>query len=267
MTDVLNDVADALYGLAPRDFVEARNSRAKELVAAGDRETAAAVRKLPKPSHAAWLANGLVRAHPEEVNELVDLRARFEGAQAKAEREELQTLSRQRKALIETLVTFATDALAEAGHPMTPQVQRQLEGTLDAAVADEAAAAQLCAGHLDQALHHVGFGGFDLSGVGSADRARGRATPGRSRPGSGHGERSTPGRSTASAALKKAQSAFREAQRDLRAAARRHDTTVQRARDLADRVAHAERERTRAESELRRAQTRLRQAQERLAKW
>ena len=264
VTDVLNEVADSLYGLPPGDFVGARNSRAKELVAAGDRQSAAAVRRLPKPSLAAWLANRLVRAHRDEVNKLIALRTRFEDAQAKAGREELHTLARQRKAFIETLMAFARDELAASGDAMTPEVQRQLEDTLDAAVADEGAAAQLRAGHLNQALHHIGFGGFDLPGGGVMDTGRGRPSTGGPKSRSGTGGSSARRRPTDSVALEKAQAALREAERDLRTAAKRHDTMLQTQRDLADRLAEAEHERTRAEADLRRAETRYRQAKERL---
>jgi hypothetical protein len=264
-SSVLDEVADVLYGLPASDFVGARNSRAKELAADGDRENAAAVRKLSKPSQAAWLANRLVRAHPDEVNKLIDLRAEFEGAQANAGRDELHTLSRQRRTLIEKLLTLVHDDLVGSGASMTPQVQRQLEATLDAAVADEEAASQLRAGHLTEALHHVGFGGFDLRARGVDDSAQGLVPTGGSRP-SGRNRRSPRERRTASAALDEARTALREAERHLRTAARRHETTVQRQAHLADRLARAERERTRAEAELRRAETRLRRAKARLEK-
>ncbi|WP_329476727.1 hypothetical protein OG555_34140 [Kribbella sp. NBC_01484] len=66
-------VALELYGLTPEEFTAARNSVAKTAKAAGDVRTSVAVMALRKPTLAAWLANILVRADPDGINNLTEL--------------------------------------------------------------------------------------------------------------------------------------------------------------------------------------------------
>ena len=54
-TQQLLEIADELYALPLEEFTPARDARAKELK--GDKELAAAVKKLKKPSVAAWVVN------------------------------------------------------------------------------------------------------------------------------------------------------------------------------------------------------------------
>src|SRR5262245_53136433 len=64
--------ADDLYGLPLEQFVPERAALAKALRADGDRDEAARVAKLPKPSVAAWAVNQLVRTQRAAVEELFD---------------------------------------------------------------------------------------------------------------------------------------------------------------------------------------------------
>src|SRR3954454_4133898 len=63
---------DALYGLPLEEFIGARAAAAKELRKAGDRETAAVVAKLPKPTPAAWTANQVAREQPEVMAAMLE---------------------------------------------------------------------------------------------------------------------------------------------------------------------------------------------------
>src|SRR6185436_5875780 len=58
---------DRLYDLGVDEFVAARDELATQLRGAGDREAAAAVRKLRRPTVVAWTLNQLARRHPGEV--------------------------------------------------------------------------------------------------------------------------------------------------------------------------------------------------------
>ena len=60
--DPVEEAADRLYGLPLEDFIAERDATAKALRKDGDKEAAAAVAKLPKPSQVAWVANQLGRA-------------------------------------------------------------------------------------------------------------------------------------------------------------------------------------------------------------
>ncbi len=53
---------DRLFTLPLAEFVAARNDLAKSLKTSGEKETAARIQKLPKPSISAWAINQLVRA-------------------------------------------------------------------------------------------------------------------------------------------------------------------------------------------------------------
>ena len=60
--DPVGTAAERLYGLPLEDFIAERGATAKALRKDGDKESAAAVAKLPKPSQVAWVANQLGRA-------------------------------------------------------------------------------------------------------------------------------------------------------------------------------------------------------------
>jgi hypothetical protein len=62
---------DRLFTLPLADFVAARNELARSLKARGDKETAARIQKLPKPSISAWATNQLVRTEPALIRELL----------------------------------------------------------------------------------------------------------------------------------------------------------------------------------------------------
>jgi hypothetical protein len=60
-----------LYGLPLDEFVPARTELERRLRKSGDRERAAAVKKLPKPSVAAWAVNQASRTQPKARRELL----------------------------------------------------------------------------------------------------------------------------------------------------------------------------------------------------
>ena len=68
----MDEEADALYALPLEQFVPERTLLAKALRAEGDKEGAAEVAKLPKPSVAAWAVNQVVRTQPTLAAELWD---------------------------------------------------------------------------------------------------------------------------------------------------------------------------------------------------
>jgi len=65
----LNQVADELDRLAPEEFTAARTVQEKQARQAGDRELAARIHRLAKPTVAAWLANQLARATDHPVSD------------------------------------------------------------------------------------------------------------------------------------------------------------------------------------------------------
>jgi hypothetical protein len=157
-TDALIGAADELYALPPEDFTAARNARAKAAQADGDRDLAGAIRGLPKPSAAAWLANQLVRRDRSALEPLLALGAELRAATAELDGAAMRTLSRQQPKLVAALVRRAAELAQSSGKPVSQGVARDLEDTLRAAIADADAADQLMSGRLANALQHNGFG-------------------------------------------------------------------------------------------------------------
>src|SRR3990170_286647 len=93
-TDALNEDADHLYGLPPEEFTAARNARVRE-VKADDRELAARIQELRKPSPAAFLVNQLVRRKSDEIDDLLDLGVELREAQSKGDGRQLNRLARE----------------------------------------------------------------------------------------------------------------------------------------------------------------------------
>lgn len=132
----VDQVADELYALTPEQFTPARNARAKEAKAAGDKEAAARIAGLRKPTAVAWLANSLARQRPDEIGPLLELGEALREASATLSGPELRELSRQRHRLVYALVQEAKAVAAESGRRVTDDVARKLEETLTAALAN-----------------------------------------------------------------------------------------------------------------------------------
>ncbi|HMO11184.1 MAG TPA: hypothetical protein PKB06_06745, partial [Actinotalea sp.] len=81
-TDALVAIARDLYGHDAAELVVARDAAARAALAAGDRELAAQVRALRRPSAAAAALNLVVRESPGAVTRLVAVGAALGQAQA-----------------------------------------------------------------------------------------------------------------------------------------------------------------------------------------
>src|SRR5215467_12550100 len=103
------EVAGELYGVPTDEFTAARNARAKQARDDGDRQLAAAIAKLPKPTAAAWLANQLVRNAADELSALLSLGQAMREATAALDRDELRRLTRDQRAAMAALVQRARD--------------------------------------------------------------------------------------------------------------------------------------------------------------
>jgi hypothetical protein len=154
----VEEAADQLYALSPREFTAARDARAKEAKEAGDKDAAAGIKALRKPTVTAWLANQLVRQHADEVRPLLELGVALREATATLSGPQLRELSRQRNDVVRALVRQARRLAADAGQPVSEDVARGLEETLNAALADPTQAEVLLEGRLSAQLQHSGFG-------------------------------------------------------------------------------------------------------------
>ncbi len=170
----VDEIADQLYALAPRSFTAARDAEAARAKKEGDRAAADALKALRRPTVSAWLANLLVRQRSRQVTRLLSLGDQLRRAQAELAGEELRRLARPRHEAIAELCHEATVAAEGSGEKVSEAARRELEGTLEAAVADPEAAAALRSGRLTGALRYSGLGPTSEVGVTSARPAASR---------------------------------------------------------------------------------------------
>ncbi|HEY4098433.1 MAG TPA: hypothetical protein VGM33_23105 [Baekduia sp.] len=151
-----DDPIDELYGVDFEQFVSARTALAKRLRADGDREGAAAVGKLVKPTRAAWAVNRLVRDRPQEIGALVEAGEALAGAQEQlldgAEADVLRGAADAARRLV--------DALADEA-PVQGAARDKVRATLHAATVDEDVRAEVAAGRVLREHSASGFGGLD----------------------------------------------------------------------------------------------------------
>lgn len=160
---------DALYADDPDQFTAARDDLVRRLRAAGRRDDAATVKKLRRPTVAAWAVNRVAREQAaDDVARLRDLGDDLRRAQADvlgrgADAEELRALGARRRTATAPLVEAALAALAEAG--VSPESHRDdIVGAFDAVVADPAAADEVTAARLTRPpTPPVGLGAPDAA--------------------------------------------------------------------------------------------------------
>ncbi|MFJ8031432.1 hypothetical protein [Streptomyces sp. NPDC096032] len=178
----LDAVADELYALRPEEFVAARDRRALDARRAGEQGLAAEIGALRRPSLAAWVSNLLVRREPDEVPPLLALGEELRRAHRELDGPRLRRLARRQNEVIGALARQARRLAGQSGHPVGEGVQREVEETLHAALADADAAREWAAGRLVKPLHATV--GFPAAGATPPDRRT--ATPA-----SGPGKRAT----------------------------------------------------------------------------
>ncbi len=177
ITDVppltLAEVEDELYSLTPAEFIAVRDERAREARAAGQRDLAAAVKRLGRPTAGAWLVNQLGRAVPEQMNHLFEVAEALQEAQRTLAGDRLRELSADRRRAIADLLPEASKLAAQARQPASAAVLGEVRATLEAAVADPEARAAVRSGRLTKAVLYAGLGEVDLSAALAATPQRG----------------------------------------------------------------------------------------------
>jgi hypothetical protein len=151
-------VANDLYALPVSEFTAERDAQAAAARTGGDPDLAVAIKKLRRPTASAALVNLLVRERASEIEALLGVGARLRGAQESLAVADLRELSQQRRATISELVQDAKALAARRGESASQAMLSDVRTTLDAATADETAAADLRAGRLTKALQYTGFG-------------------------------------------------------------------------------------------------------------
>ena len=287
-----------LYGADPDAFTERRKALVAAAREAGERDAAAAIAALRKPTRAAWLVNRLARADPDAPARLAALAAELRAAERAKDGPRLRELSAARGSLLDALTGQALAAGGPGAPDPPPTLRAEVTATLTAALADPETAAGFAAGTLTKAAQWSGFGYADLAPADHAAPSQPTAAP---RPKAARRLTAVPGPTPAprrSGAAKhartdaspSAQAADRRAaqqQQGLAAGEQRRAAEEQRlAREAAERAARAQEkyedaERTlaqastaaaeaaamedRLEAEVRQLEERLTQAREELA--
>ncbi|WP_375387469.1 hypothetical protein [uncultured Amnibacterium sp.] len=156
-------IAAELYAAPLGDFTAARTARVRAAREDGDRDLAARVGALPKPSAAAWLIDLLAREHAEDLDRLDDLGSRLRAAQEDGDRTRLRELTTERRTLIAELAGIAADRSEQTGRRASASVLEEVHQTLQAALVDHDAAAAMRSGRLVRSLVAEGLDPVDLS--------------------------------------------------------------------------------------------------------
>ncbi|MDP9091858.1 MAG: hypothetical protein M3N95_02690 [Actinomycetota bacterium] len=166
--------ADELYGLLPEQFTSRRSELSTEARQQGDAAARAQLAAMRRPTVAAWAVNLLVRERSAEVQNLLRVAAELRAAQRALDGNRLRELSLERRTCVAELGSVVRSVTAAAGRPVNDAVLREVQATLDAAVADENAEAAVRTGRLTTALNYSGFGEVDISAAVAASDARPR---------------------------------------------------------------------------------------------
>jgi len=159
----VTEVADELYALTPGQFTAARDERARQARQAGQRDDAAAIKKLARPTASAWLVNQLSREAADLLGRLVEVGEALEEAQRTLAGDRLRELSGQRRSVINDLLPLAAAIAMRAGQPASAVVMGEVRATLEAALADSAARVAVQSGCLTKPLAYAGLGEVDLA--------------------------------------------------------------------------------------------------------
>jgi hypothetical protein len=166
--------ADDLFALDPTEFTAARDRLAAELRRAGDKEGAAEVKALRRPTVTAWALNQLARRHGEEVRLLVAASAEVARAQAEAstggDAATFRRLTKERRELVHRLAAAGAGVLDEREPGSGAGRRDALVTALEAASMDDEGGEALLAGHLTaEPTPASGFGGVLTAAVTAAE--------------------------------------------------------------------------------------------------
>lgn len=254
----VDTVADELYGLRPEAFTETRNERVEQARSRGQKEIARHIGQLRKPTASAWVVNLLRREASGEVDQLLQLGEQLREAQTELQGEELRALSQRRSQVVSALAGQGRRLAREAGHAVSEPVGREVERTLEAALADPDAAARVRSGRLTAPLSYSGLGPVSDAGDSrgqSAEPAPARRSPGqradqRRRGAATAGERRRATEEDRRAAIAEAQRAVSEAEEVARHREEERDEACRGEEDLRSRKEAAAERVTELEGEL-----------------
>ena len=152
----LDERADALYALPLDRFTAERDALAKTLKADGDKDAAAEVKRLAKPTQAAWAVNAAIREDPKAAQALVEAARTL----ADAQQELLGGGDAAALRAAAARAREAVDALLDAA-PASGAAVDKVRATLHAATVDPEVLEEVAAGRVLRERAASGFGGLD----------------------------------------------------------------------------------------------------------
>jgi hypothetical protein len=260
-----------LYGLPLDRFVAERQALAKKLRGEGNKDEAARVAALRKPSVAAWTVNQLARTQGPSIAALFDAGDELQRAQSdllagRSAASALRDAGRREREAVEELTEVARGLLSSDGHEPTQATLDRVGETLRAAALSEEARGEVARGCLARELRQVGFGAGDGAGLvgGGPGRSGDAGRAGDAGRGSDAGRAAAPDRKRAERAEReRAAAAERERTEALRSARRAEAAARRAAEQAARQVDTAQERRDRAAEALREADKALGAARER----
>jgi hypothetical protein len=171
----IDKAIDDLFAAEPSEFVAARDALVKELRDAGDKEGAAEVKALRRPTVAAWAINQLARSDSEGIEELVEAGEALRTASlARTGAKDLREAVARRRDVVKRL-TEATKRILPSSSATETNLSA-IAQTLEAASVDEQAAEELRRGRLSKELAlpaaFPGFGAEETAALPAAERAK-----------------------------------------------------------------------------------------------
>ncbi|MFF2197006.1 hypothetical protein [Streptomyces sp. NPDC058157] len=176
----VDEAARELYGLRPEAFTAARAACVARARTAGEAALAKRIAGWRRPTLGVWAANLLARSDRQQARRLLELGEGLREAHRTLAGAELRELSHQRHVVVTEMARQAVRLARDAGHPVSATVQREVEGILQAVLADPAAgpAADWARGVLSAAPPPpVGFSGLEPA-AGAAPRPAAARPPG-----------------------------------------------------------------------------------------
>jgi hypothetical protein len=156
MSDVF-DVpgVDALFDAELSEFIAQRDALVKQRKAEGDKDGAALVKALRKPSTVAWGVNRIARTHPDDVDALLEAGAAVRAAQVRAvqgvDDGSLRATSRAWRERVNALGAKVAALIGE-------QYRDDAAASFEAASTDDTLASIVKHGRLTNAIEPAGFG-------------------------------------------------------------------------------------------------------------
>jgi len=252
------DDLDSLFATPPAAFIAERKRIVAALKAAGRKDQAKEVEKLPRPSVAVWTVNQIARRDPEVIQRLGAITARLQSAAGA----EYGAAAAELRQVLDELRGEAAAVLAAAGHDdVGPHLVQRVIANLRAAAGSREARATLEAGRLTRDVEEQDaaaslFGGALIAGApGARERPTAKAATAAT---------ATTAATKAADARAKAESAA-EAKAQERARAKELAAAEREVKRLRDDAAAARKEVERTERAVAAARDALAAAEERLA--